>query len=221
VTTTNPVDTTGNDTTDVSLVSGVIQTEKGEAVQQVEIKAVLGSGSPLTTVTSGEGNYNFSISNGAQVSLVPSKNTGFSNGVSTQDLIEIQRHILQKKSLDSKYKKVAADANGNGSIDGLDVLELRKLVMQPHTQLPNNTSWRFFDTQSDKESYDVSNVTGDVTMDWNAVKTGDVSLSGDPARSSSDNYRSTTGELHLNVADQSLKGGELYRMDVTSDNFTN
>src|SRR5690606_33566310 len=51
VTTTNPVDTTGNDTTDVSLVSGVIQTEKGEAVQQVEIKAVLGSGSPLTTVT--------------------------------------------------------------------------------------------------------------------------------------------------------------------------
>ncbi len=221
VTTTNPVDTTGTDTTDVSLVAGSIQTEDGVAVQQVEMKAVLGSGSPLITVTSGEGTYNFSISNGSQVSLVPGKNTGFSNGVSTQDLIEIQRHVLQKKALDSKYKKIAADANGNGSIDGLDVLELRKLVMQPDTRLPNNTSWKFFDTQTDKESYDVSNVNGDVTVDWIGVKIGDVNLSGDPARSSSDNYRSTTGELHLNVADVTLKGGELYRVDVTSDNFVN
>ncbi|MBY5959478.1 DUF285 domain-containing protein, partial [Membranicola marinus] len=58
--------TTGTgDTTDVSLVQGTIATERGEAVQKVEMKAVLGSGSPLTTVTGGEGAYNFSISNGA------------------------------------------------------------------------------------------------------------------------------------------------------------
>src|SRR5690606_17928238 len=43
VTTTNPVDTTGSDTTDVSLVAGSIQTEDGVAVQRVEMKAVLGS----------------------------------------------------------------------------------------------------------------------------------------------------------------------------------
>jgi len=212
-----PVDTTGNDTTDVSLVAGVIQTEIGDAVQAVEMKAVLGSGSPLTTVTGGEGTYNFSISNGSQVSLVPGKNTGFANGVSTQDLIDIQRHVLQKKALDSKYQKIAADVNGNGAIDGLDVLELRKLVMKPDSKFSNNTSWRFFDTQTDKESYDVSNVNGDVTVDWVGVKIGDVNLSGDPARSS----RSTTGELHLNVADKALKSGELYRVDVTSDNFVN
>src|SRR5690606_41070113 len=52
---------------------------------------------------------------------------------------------------------------------------------------------------------------------WVGVKIGDVNLSGDPARSS----RSTTGELHLNVADKVLKSGELYRVDVTSDNFVN
>src|SRR5690606_29108750 len=80
-----------------------------------------------------------------------------------------------------------------------------------------NTSWKFFDAQTDKESYDMSNVNGDVTVDWIGVKIGDVNLSGDPARSS----RSTTGELHLNVADKTLKGGELYRVDVTSDNFAN
>ncbi|MBY5960303.1 hypothetical protein KUV50_19300, partial [Membranicola marinus] len=191
--------------------------ERGEAVQKVEMKAVLGSGSPLTTVTGGEGAYNFSISNGAQVSLVPSKNTGFANGVSTQDLIAIQRHVLQKKALDSKYQRIAADVDGNGSINGFDVLELRKLVMQPHTKFANNTSWRFFDKQTDKEVYDVANVNGDMNVDFVGVKIGDVNLSGDPARSS----RSTTGTLNLNMADKAMKGGEVYRIDVTSDNFAN
>src|SRR5690606_22894825 len=208
-------DTTGGD--DVSLVQGTITTEQGDPVQKVEMKAVLGTGSPLTTVTSGEGMYSFSINAGSQVSLVPAKNTGFANGVSTQDLIDIQRHVLQKNELGTKYKKIAADVNGNGTIDGLDVLELRKLVMKPDSKFANNTSWRFFDSKTDKEVYDVNNVEGDMTVDFVAVKIGDVNLSGDPARSS----RSTTGELHLSVADRTMKAGELYRVDVTSDNFVN
>src|SRR5690606_22930550 len=208
-------DTTGGD--DVSLVQGTITTEQGDPVQKVEMKAVLGNGSPLTTVTSDEGSYSFSINEGSQVSLVPSKNTGFANGISTQDLIDIQRHVLQKNELGSKYKKIAADVNGNGTIDGLDVLELRKLVMKPDSKLPNNTSWRFFDTKTDMEVYDITKVEGDMNVDFIGVKIGDVNLSGDPARSS----RSVTGELSLNVADKTLKAGELYRVDVTSDNFVN
>ena len=207
-------DTTGDVT---NLIAGRITTEEGDPVQKVEMRAVLGSGSPLTTVTSGEGTYSFSINGGSQVSLVPAKNTGFANGVSTQDLIDIQRHVLQKNELGTKYKKIAADVNGNGTIDGLDVLELRKLVMKPDSKFPNNTSWRFFDTKTDMEVYDVSNLSGDMTVDFVGVKIGDVNLSGDPARSS----RSTTGELHLNIADQTMKGGELYRVNVTSDNFAN
>ncbi|MBY5960293.1 T9SS type A sorting domain-containing protein, partial [Membranicola marinus] len=209
---------TGDDTTDVSLVQGTIATERGEAVQKVEMKAVLGSGSPLTTVTGGEGAYNFSINNGSQVSLVPSKNTGFANGVSTQDLIAIQRHVLQKKALDSKYQRIAADVDGNGSINGFDVLELRKLVMQPHTKFANNTSWRFFDKQTDKEVYDVANVNGDMNVDFVGVKIGDVNLSSSRQHVGS---RSTTGTLNLNMADKAMKGGEVYRIDVTSDNFVN
>src|SRR5690606_19880503 len=71
---------------DISLVQGKIATEDGKPIEKVEMKAVLGSGSPLTTVTGGEGVYNFSINDGSQVSLVPGKNTGHANGVSTQDL---------------------------------------------------------------------------------------------------------------------------------------
>src|SRR5690625_5383233 len=103
------------------------------------MKAVLGSGSPMTTVTSGDGAYNFSIQDGSNVSLVPSKNTGFANGVTTHDLIYIQRHVLQKELLESKYQRIAADVDGNGRVDAYDVLELRQLVMRPDTELPNNT----------------------------------------------------------------------------------
>src|SRR5699024_12070612 len=83
--------------------------------------AVLGSGSPLTTVTSGDGAYNFSIQDGSNVSLIPNKNTGFANGVTTHDLVLIQRHVLQKEMLDSKYKRIAADIDGNGRVDAFDV----------------------------------------------------------------------------------------------------
>src|SRR5690606_10431275 len=40
-------------------------------------------------------------------------------------------------------------------------------------------------------------------------------MSSDPASRS----RSTSGRLHLNVADRKMKGGEIYRVDVRSDNF--
>src|SRR5699024_10475539 len=101
----------GDDDGDISQVEGTIATEKGTAIGDVEMKAVLGSGSPLTTVTSGEGAYNLSIREGSDVSLIPGKNTGFSEGVTTYDLILIQRHVLQKELLDSKYQRIAADVN--------------------------------------------------------------------------------------------------------------
>src|SRR5690625_6339949 len=87
--------------------------------------------------------------------------------------------------------------------------------MRPDMELANNTSWRFFDKSTDKEVYEVSNLSGDVNVDWIGVKIGDVDLSGDATRSS----RSTTGELTLTVADKQLKAGETYRVDVTYANF--
>src|SRR5699024_9461713 len=211
------LDEGGDENGDISLVQGTIATEKGAAVEDVEMKAVLGSGSPLTTVTSGDGAYNFSIREGSDVSLIPGKNTGFSEGVTTYDLILIQRHVLQKELLDSKYQRIAADVNGDGAINAFDVFELRQLVMNPGGQLANNTSWRFFEKESHREVFEVSNLKGDVNVDWVGVKVGDVDLSAFDAKSSSD--RSLGEALRLNLEDQEMKAGSTYRLAVTSDNF--
>lgn len=210
---------------DVSLISGHIMTELESAVKGVEVRAVLGQGSPLQVETPETGDFRLSINNGSQVSIIPGKNTGFSNGVSTADLIDIQRHVLQKKALDSKYKMIAADVNGNGRIEGLDVLELRKLVLNPSGVFANNTSWRFYDTKTDKEVYEINPLTEDMTLNFTGVKIGDVNLSGDPARSSRSAHSLSRlkdeRQLQLNIADKVLKGGEVYRVEVRSDNFKN
>src|SRR5690606_21659303 len=192
----------GDDNGDVSLITGHIMTELESPVTGVQVKAIAGNAGPLQVETSSEGDFNFTIARGSQLSIVPNKNTGFSEGVSTADLIDIQRHILQKKALDSKYKKIAADVNGNGMIDGLDVLELRKVVLNPSREFANNTSWRFFDTDTDKEVYQMDNLQGDQTVNFTGVKIGDVNLSGDAAS----NSRSANGQLHLNIANKVLKG---------------
>lgn len=205
------------------LIQGTIATEKGEPVQKVEMKAVSGTGSPMTTVTSGDGSYSFSMNQGMNVSLIPSENTGFSNGVSTLDLIDIQRHVLQKRPLESDYQRIAADVNGNGGIDAFDIAELRRLILQPDSyQFVNNTSWRFFDKKTNKEVFEVTNLNGDVNVDWVGVKIGDVNMDGDPARVAGTRHK-VSGELgvNLNIADKRLTAGETYRVDVTSDNFVN
>jgi hypothetical protein len=69
--------------------------------------------------------------------------TGFLNGVSSIDLCKIGQHILGINPLPSPYAMVAADVNKSGSITTFDLVELRKLILDIYTTLPNNTSWRF------------------------------------------------------------------------------
>ena len=73
-----------------------------------------------------------------------SKNNHPLNGVSTLDLILINKHILGTEPLNSPYKIIAADANRSGSVTMLDILELKKLILGIYDHLPENTSWRFF-----------------------------------------------------------------------------
>ncbi|MBY5956811.1 T9SS type A sorting domain-containing protein [Membranicola marinus] len=216
----------GSGSGDVSLITGHIMTELNSPVKGIDVKAVLGSGSPLEVSTSEDGSFSLTVDQGSSVSIVPYKNTDFSAGVSTADLIDMQRHILQKKRLDSKYQRIAADVNGNGLIDGLDLLELRKVVLNPSRVFANNTSWRFYDTATGQEVFDLEDVSEDHHVEFTGVKIGDVNLSlsrqnvgSDPASPDSYRGRSKKGQLHLNVADKVLKGGEVYRIEVRSDNF--
>ena len=67
------------------------------------------------------------------------------NGVSTLDLVRIQKHLLGIEALSSPYDLIAADANNSESVSAIDLVELRKLILGIYTELPANQSWRFVD----------------------------------------------------------------------------
>jgi len=83
------------------------------------------------------------VSSGYTVTPVPANNDWL-NGVTTYDLVLINRHMLGLALLDSPYKIIAADVNTSGSITGLDIVEIRKLILGISSSFPNNTnSWRY------------------------------------------------------------------------------
>ena len=75
--------------------------------------------------------------------ITPTRDNNPLNGVSTFDLVLINKHILGKEALTSPYKILAADANASRSLTTFDIVELRKLILGIYTELPNNNSWGF------------------------------------------------------------------------------
>ncbi|MEO6132262.1 MAG: hypothetical protein ABIQ02_10470 [Saprospiraceae bacterium] len=71
------------------------------------------------------------------------KNDDVRNGISTLDLIWMQKHLLGIEPFKTLDQYVAADINRSGSISVVDLIELQKFILGKYTAFPQNTSWRF------------------------------------------------------------------------------
>ena len=69
------------------------------------------------------------------------------NGVSTLDLVAIQKHLLGITPFTEFDKFVAADINLSETVSAIDIVELRKLILGIYVDFPNNESWRFIDPE--------------------------------------------------------------------------
>lgn len=83
------------------------------------------------------------IQDGMKYSIEFVKNNDYLNGVSTLDMINIQRHILLVEVLSDPCHLIAADVSNEGRITAIDLVELRKLILGIYTGLPYSKSWRF------------------------------------------------------------------------------
>ncbi|NNE16452.1 MAG: hypothetical protein HKN51_15835, partial [Saprospiraceae bacterium] len=79
------------------------------------------------------------------VLIEPMKDNDYLNGVSSLDLILIQRHILGIQKFDDFSNLVAADINKDNKIDAVDLIQLKKLLLGIYISFPENTSWRFLE----------------------------------------------------------------------------
>ncbi len=200
------------------VLEGDIYTEDYQSIEDVEVNLINGNAIDMTNE---EGHYAFNdMPMGGNYIVSPEKDINYLNGVSTLDLVYIQRHILNIEPLDSPYKLIAADANDSHSVTALDLIELRKLILGAHDELPNNSSWRFVDVDHNfideinpwlvdmPEDYSINNLEEDMVIDFIGIKVGDVNGTVIPNLQSQvlDN-RSSRWPLSFTISNKEIKKG--------------
>ena len=119
-------------------ISGIVETASGLPIPDVEIR--------LNGRSQGvfDGNYLLdSVSAYGNINLSAHRDLDHREGVTTLDLVEIRKHILQVDQLDNPYKILAADVDMSKSISVLDILALRQLILRKTNRLTNAESWHF------------------------------------------------------------------------------
>lgn len=130
-----------------TIVTGSINTLQGQQLKTYQVRVINQQYDPFVYVNE-NGLFSHYVrfrNDFDHTYYIPEKNDDHSNGVTTFDLLQIQRHILGKQVFTTPYQFIAADINQSGNISTLDLLQLRKVILNLETKFPNNTSWRFID----------------------------------------------------------------------------
>ena len=172
------------------LVSGSIagdnKTYYGETVSGIDVKLINVEIPVDTFTTEDDGFYLFAnLPTQSNYTVLPGKDGDDMNGVSTLDLLKIQKHLLDVEPFVSPYQYIAGDANNSEHVSVIDILELRKLILGIYSELPDNTSWRFVSSEFefidpvkpwpfDEVRYYSPLLADQVKEDFIAVKVGDL-----------------------------------------------
>ena len=133
----------------VPLLNGEIKNYKTtpEPVTGVTVEVKRSNASNTCTMEPETDCYGFStcICGYDEYDVTPMKTDGVGNGVSTFDLVLINKHILGIEEFDSPYKIIAADVNNSKSVTTIDIAELRKLILGIYddSNWPGRNSWTF------------------------------------------------------------------------------
>lgn len=167
-----------------AMVAGEVYTENNIRVRETNI-SITSQGMQDQMMTNVTGEYMFEeLSMHADYNITPSKSGDISDGLSTGDLVLIQRHILGLRSLGSPYKIIAADLNGDHKVAASDLVTMRRIILGSANQ-SELEAWTFvpkshqFANPSRPFPFAKTIVLGDLeenTMheDFIAIKRGDV-----------------------------------------------
>jgi len=166
-------------------VTGTVMSILHEPVQNVHVELV-GGPSPAE-MTNASGEFAFpAMGYGGDYEVVPIKDDDHLNGVSTLDIIIIQRHILGLEEFDNPLKFIAADVNDSRTVTALDLINIRKLILGINNDFPNNTSWRMIESgfkfaEPDdplntlwSETYHINDFEDNMFIEFQGIKVGDV-----------------------------------------------
>ncbi|MEM8907550.1 MAG: T9SS type A sorting domain-containing protein, partial [Bacteroidota bacterium] len=221
----------GNQNT-TAIISWHLYNEESEPIEaaSLEVEGPMAGGG-TSMMTGVDGYYNFSLPQGGNYMLAPYKNDDPLNGVSTYDLVLMSKHILGIELLDSPYKIIAADVNRSGELTAFDLVELRKMILFINTEFPDNTSWRFVESDfvfpnqwnpfatTFPEAHSINGLDAAQTVDFVAIKTGDVNNNAVPNQLSAGETRNTPATLTFHLLNQQLTAGKEHVIYFTATQF--
>jgi photosystem II stability/assembly factor-like uncharacterized protein len=173
-----------------------------------------------------EANADFPINTDYEIK--PYRNENWLNGVSTFDMVLIQRHILDIEAFASPYKVIAADVNKSGNVTIADVVEIRKALLRLQDTFPNNQSWRFAlasyqfpevataATEKFPETYTLNFAKSQYAANFIGIKTGDVNESATPSANPFVEERSDKKML-LVTENALVRVGESFYVDLNME----
>ncbi|MBK6858805.1 MAG: T9SS type A sorting domain-containing protein [Saprospiraceae bacterium] len=207
-------------------LSGKITTTDNRTMKDVTV--IMERNNPAginQSYTDSQGGYSFSnLTKGADYQIKASYNQNHINGVSTQDIVMIQKHILGIQLFDNAYKYIAADANNSNTITAADIAEIRKLILGITNQFTKNESWRFVPKQTvfndpnnpwpyTEQIKHQELLTSKANDDFYAVKIGDLSGNATPTGFLGTASRSNESYT-IAIADHTFTKGQALRIPV-------
>jgi len=180
-------------------VAGSVVSKTGQIVKNTTL--YLGGYSQDTIVTGTSGDYSFQVQQGESYTITPWKNNdqNILNGISTLDIVLMQRHILNVQPFQSPYTVIAADVDGSQTVTNMDMILTKALILQNISSYPGNAVWNFANSEyvfpnpqvpfpfESARSY--SSIQQFSDQDFIGMKLGDVNDSWNPnnAKALSDN----------------------------------
>ncbi len=213
-----------------SILAGEVLTEDVQSVELVGVNINAPGHVFPTFVTATNGQYNFSnVVIPAEFTVNAERNDAHRNGVSTLDLVKIQKHLLGIETMNSPYDLIAADANNSQNVSAIDLVELRKLILGIYTELPANKSWRFVDKSFQfadetspwpfSETINMSGMSGnEMDKDFVAIKVGDVNNTVQ-ANALQILPRNGNGVVNLVADNRAVVAGEMVDVVIRSTDF--
>jgi len=123
-------------------IFGAVRTMEGEAIEDVRVSL----NGRVNETTDVNGAYAFTDQPLLSAYRIEGDlNTEHLNGVSTLDLVLIQRHILGLDQFSETPDFIAADVNDDGRVSAIDLVQIRRLILGFTDVFEQNTSWRFLD----------------------------------------------------------------------------
>lgn len=211
-------------------ISGTVKTKNEVQIENTILEATSSIGFPAFK-TNSSGQYAFTnIPLKSPISVTANRNDNPTNGVTTIDVLKIQRHILGLEPFTDGYSFVAADVNNDKEITSVDMIELRKIILNITESFPNNNSWRFVPKSHPfnllapfnfPEKIDISSLEQDeLKRDFVGIKIGDLNHTAQAHSLLGTESRSSGKYVYFNITDKSIVKGQQVEIEITSKDIT-